>query len=129
MIDKHDLYDDLVEAFIYYQWRVENPMPTTQETKENMIHRYRSDIVFHNKVDSLAAGVMQILDKYIKDAGIEVEKQYLQDPAFRLGMVRATEICRNQMKYADQEPESNGYGSACDDCELAIRAELEKSDD
>ena len=43
----------------------------------------------------------------------------------RKGMKRAAEICRNQMKYADQEPESNGYGSACDDCESAICAKLE----
>ena len=65
MIDKKALADDLTEAFINYQHRLDCPMPSATETKAAIILKYRSDPLFHAKVDSLVAGVMQIVSKHI----------------------------------------------------------------
>lgn len=58
------LHDELTKAFINYQYRLENPMPTSDETQETMINKYRTDSIFHAKVDSLACGVMWIVEKH-----------------------------------------------------------------
>lgn len=67
MINKRLLQRDLTEAFIVYQHRLENPMPTQNETKDMLERKYLTDTMFHLKVDSLVAGVMQIVHKHIKD--------------------------------------------------------------
>lgn len=64
IFNKRVLADDLTEAFINYQHRLECPMPSATETKEAIILKYRSDPIFHAKVDSLVAGVMQIVSKH-----------------------------------------------------------------
>ncbi len=64
-IDKKALHDDLVEAFIRYQHRLECPIPSATETPETLRLRYFNDPMFNAKVKSLAAGVMCILDKHI----------------------------------------------------------------
>lgn len=61
--DKEKIRDDLVTAFIHYQYRLENPLPRPEETEELMMMYYRSDAMFHRRVNSLVSGVMQILDK------------------------------------------------------------------
>ena len=67
-VDRKRLHDDLVEAFIRYQYRLENPMFSPEETDEEKIHKYRNDPFFHRKVDSLASGTMYIFNEYIKKA-------------------------------------------------------------
>lgn len=64
-VDKPAMYDDLLDAFIQYQWRLDNPYPAPNETKDMMILKYRSDPIFHHKVRSMTSGVMQIVGKYI----------------------------------------------------------------
>ena len=64
-INKKALYDDLKEALIHYQYRLEHPMPRADESRELIIRMYLSDTFFKAKVDSLAAGIMNIIDKHI----------------------------------------------------------------
>jgi len=66
MVDKRAIAQDLTSAFIEYQYRLENPMPspTDQETAVRT-SRYRCDLLFRAKVNSMVAGVMRILDKHI----------------------------------------------------------------
>lgn len=64
MINKDALYRDLIEAFIVYQYRLDNPMPTPNETMEAMIHKYQSDPTFHAKVKHVVSGVMHIVGKH-----------------------------------------------------------------
>ena len=64
MLDKRALHDELTEAFIVYQHRLEQPFPSATETKEAMIQKYMSDPLFHAKVASLVSGVMQIVSKH-----------------------------------------------------------------
>ena len=67
MIDKEALYNDLVEAFIGYQYRLDNPFPSKTETPEVMVLRFRTDPLFHNKVESLVQGVMNIVLRHSKN--------------------------------------------------------------
>lgn len=64
MIDKRALAEDLTDAFIEYQHRLDFPMPSPTETKEAVILKYRNDPMFHAKVNSLVAGVMRIVSKH-----------------------------------------------------------------
>ena len=66
MIDKIALSNDLTEAFVNYQYRLEHPMPSATETPATMIEKYRSDPLFHTRVKSLVSGVMQIIEKHIE---------------------------------------------------------------
>lgn len=66
-IDKKALASELTDAFIQYQHRLENPMPTANETLYMLKLKYHTDTMFRLKVDSLVAGVMQIVSKHIKD--------------------------------------------------------------
>ena len=63
-VDLKKIHDELTEAFINYQYRIENPMmkPTDKEDAEFM---YRADHVFNSKVKSLTSGVMSIVSKNI----------------------------------------------------------------
>jgi hypothetical protein len=65
MVNKTALFDDLLRGFIYYQYRLENPMPQPDETQESIQRKYLMDPEFHNKIDSLVTGVMQIINKHI----------------------------------------------------------------
>ena len=70
-IDKSALYDDLVKAFISYQYRLENPMPPIPtsspiESIKSEEMQYMSDPLFHRKVDQLACGVMHVIEGHIK---------------------------------------------------------------
>ena len=65
MVDKESIYQELVDAFIQYQYRLDNPMPSTTETKAVMILQYRSDRLFHAKVQRIVAGIMTILEKHL----------------------------------------------------------------
>jgi len=65
-MDMDKLYDDLLNKFMWYQYRIENPMPTSEETEENIVIKYRTDPIFNSKVRSLACGVIQIIDKHIE---------------------------------------------------------------
>ena len=59
------LHDDLTENFIYYQHRLENPMPTQNESKRELINRYQTDFLFHKKVDNITYNVMRVIEKYV----------------------------------------------------------------
>lgn len=63
MFDKNALTRDLTEAFIKYQYRIENPMPTNTEGIDG-IKEYRSNPMFHKKVEALVSGVMTIIDRH-----------------------------------------------------------------
>ena len=60
---RNEISKDLTDAFIRYQFRLENPMPSPKETFALMVDYYRNDPVFHSKVQSLVGGVMQIISK------------------------------------------------------------------
>lgn len=63
--DKRPLYDDLTEAFINYQHRIDHPMPSATETPAVMHLRYNNDPMFRARVMSLTSGVMEIVSKHI----------------------------------------------------------------
>ena len=67
MINKQALFEDLTAAFMNYQYRLDHPMPSSNETKAAILLRYRNDYMFRNKVDSLTSGVMGIVDKHITE--------------------------------------------------------------
>lgn len=71
MINKTKLFDELTESFIAYQWRLENPMPSINETEADIFIHYRNDWMFHNKVKSMVSHVMHILDKHVGSDGKE----------------------------------------------------------
>ena len=63
---KDDLSDKLVDGFIHYQWRLDNPFPSPSEMDGNIsqppwITQYQTDSMFHAKVQNLVAGVMGIV--------------------------------------------------------------------
>lgn len=66
-IDLKALHVDLTEAFINFQHRLENPMPLNARSEdiETKIMRYRTDTIFHSKVASMTAHVMNIVSKHI----------------------------------------------------------------
>lgn len=66
MIDKQTLADDLTNLFINYQHRLDRPMPSATETEATKILKYLNDPLFHAKVESLVAGVMQIVSKHVE---------------------------------------------------------------
>ena len=65
-INKDALHDELTSAFIVYQYRIENPMPKIDETKEYMENMYLRNSFFNRRVQSLVCGVMCIVDKHIE---------------------------------------------------------------
>ena len=67
MVDKRAMQDELTEKFINYQYRLDNPMPSTKETPESIRHCYFSNIIFRAKVDSIVAAIMVTLDEHLED--------------------------------------------------------------
>lgn len=65
VIDKRAMRNDLVDAFIDYQYSLEDPFGATQATKQQKLEAYLNDYMFHNKVDRLVAGVMLIVSEHI----------------------------------------------------------------
>ena len=66
MINRGELQDKLTEEFIQYQYRLDNPMPTPDESFSLMLRKYRDDIAFNHKVKNLVAGVMRIVGDVAK---------------------------------------------------------------
>jgi len=66
-MNKVKLYDDLIESFANYQYRLENPIPSATETREVIINHYRSDHIFNSKVQSIVAHVMYLVEKQLAD--------------------------------------------------------------
>ena len=64
-INKKEIYEDLLKAFVGYQHRLEHPMPKPGETEDFVWMRYQSEQIFRCRVDSLVSGVMHILEKHI----------------------------------------------------------------
>ena len=65
-MDNQALQEELTDAFIAYQYRLENPFPSATETKEARILKYRTDPIFHAKVASMVSGVMHIVGKHAR---------------------------------------------------------------
>ena len=65
MVDKDAIYEDLLRAFVAYQYRLENPMPKPEETEDFMRMHYQSDAMFNRRVKNLANGVMRVLDNHL----------------------------------------------------------------
>lgn len=63
-MDKQALHDELTEAFIFYQQRLDCPFPGPDDTKDMIILKYRTDPIFGAKVRSIVAGVMHIVSKH-----------------------------------------------------------------
>lgn len=63
--DKSKLMDELTDAFIDYQHRLDNPFPSHNETEAMKILKYSSDPLFRAKVQMLVGGVMHIVDGYL----------------------------------------------------------------
>lgn len=66
-IDLKALHHELVDAFINYQHRLENPMPLSGhlETDDAKIHKYQTDLMFRAKIGSIVGHVMSIVVKHI----------------------------------------------------------------
>jgi hypothetical protein len=64
-INKNKIYDKLVNSFIGYQYRLENPFPQPNENYDLMLFKFKSDYIFNAKVKSLACGVMHVIDEEI----------------------------------------------------------------
>lgn len=64
-LDKDALYKDLIEAFIQYQYSLDNPIPSPTETREVRLAYYHANYLFYHKVNRLASGVMMVLNKHI----------------------------------------------------------------
>ena len=63
------LQDRLTNKFIVYQWRLDNPMPTADETVEKMRMHYLNNPLFHARVCSLVAGVIDTVIQWEKECG------------------------------------------------------------
>ena len=72
MINEDKFAEDLTDMFIAYQWRLDNPMPSPRDTKEEMILKYQTDSLFHAKVNALVGGVMHTLYR--------IQNQHLTPP-------------------------------------------------
>ena len=66
MSDKIKIVDELTEKFIYYQWRLDNPMPSVSDD-ERMRAAFMSDPMFHRKVQALVVAVFDIVSPYIEE--------------------------------------------------------------
>ena len=65
-LNKQLLHDKLTDAFINYQYRLECPFPMFNENEAVKVMQYRTDNIFHRKVDNMVAGVMLIVDEVIE---------------------------------------------------------------
>jgi hypothetical protein len=59
------LHDKLTDAFIEYQHRLDLPMPFPTVTPEVMQHKYLNDPIFHARVATLVAGVIDIVTDWV----------------------------------------------------------------
>lgn len=62
--DLNAMSRELTGAFIGYQWRLENPYPALYD-KDSAERAYLHDRIFHNKVQQITCGVMQIVQKHL----------------------------------------------------------------
>lgn len=67
MIDKKAMYEDLLDAFIKYQYRLDNPFPDGMDTEIERGQAFRNDPIFNKKVKDLASGVMNIVFRHIEE--------------------------------------------------------------
>lgn len=65
MNEYHKLNDELIDAFMQYQWNLDNPFPNTI-SREDLIKKYQSDVIFYAKVNQIVSGVMRIVTKHWK---------------------------------------------------------------
>jgi hypothetical protein len=65
-MNRNKLADDLTDAFIQYQYRLDRPFPSPDDTQENINRKYRVDNMFRYKVQDLVGGVMRIIDKNLE---------------------------------------------------------------
>ena len=64
-MNKNKLADELTDAFIEFQWRLDNPFPAHDETQNIKLAKYHGDNIFHAKVQSMVCGVMHIVSKHV----------------------------------------------------------------
>lgn len=65
MIDRKALHSDLIELFIGYQQRLDEPMPSPSESQDMIMIKYHTDPIFRSKILSLAANVMHVVNKHV----------------------------------------------------------------
>ena len=65
-MDNQALHDELRDTFINYQYRLDRPMFVSQKISEEeaAINKYRTDSLFHSKVDALVGTVMYIVSNH-----------------------------------------------------------------
>lgn len=64
VLDRNALQKELTQGFIYFMYHQEHPCLHAPTTK-SMIDMYHNSPVVHAKVQTLVAGVMQIVDKHV----------------------------------------------------------------
>ena len=81
MLNLHDLQDRLTDAFIDYQWQLDNPFSSTPNAcaigiRSIKLRRYHSDPIFRAKVDSIVVGVTDIVSTWVdgSDRGIKASR-------------------------------------------------------
>ena len=57
------LHDELTEAFITYQYTLDNPMPVPPPSRPQMTAMYRTNAAFNCRVKSLVNGVMFLVER------------------------------------------------------------------
>ena len=68
MIDYRKLSEALTEGFIHREYQSSNPQLSAGYF-EKAIAAYRTDTMFHARVDSVVAGVMDLVSKHDKEDG------------------------------------------------------------
>jgi hypothetical protein len=65
--DIQRLHDSLTDKFIWYQYRLDCPMPSPDETQAMMQAKYLTDPIFHARVATLVAGVINTVQQWLQE--------------------------------------------------------------
>lgn len=66
MLNKHQLYSDVLKTIINHQYRLDYPLVSTGKPTNSAIRHYTINTSFRAKVDGLAKGVMSTLGKHLQ---------------------------------------------------------------
>lgn len=64
---RQEVHDKLIAAFARYQYNLDNPMHAHLISEQHLIRIYQTDKQFSSKVQNLTAGVMKIIEPYLRD--------------------------------------------------------------
>ena len=66
-INLDKLHGELTEAFIEYQYMLDNPMPVPIPSKTEMLAMYQTNAMFNSRVKSLVCGVIFLIEKNLNN--------------------------------------------------------------